>query len=249
MTVPTTNDPWKLVMAGRFQDAVEAYTREIAIDPWVGAYRGRAAAHLNLGDLDAALRDFRTAEEVRARNASRIAQIPTDAHSQDFGVVAWLRGQYQEAREHWARAVELLMTAGNVMTDAAGGVESGLLLWFAGVRLKAGAYREAASRLLERLCRSERIGLWPGPGALYVLGRISADAMFEAADSMSRMLTDRQMCQAHFYHGVQALSKGDFPLFAAEMSKAVARGESTRIEHEYYLAKYELGRAPTSPGA
>ena len=59
-------------------------------------------------------------------------------------------------------------------------------------------------------------------------------------------LKERWQCAADFYVGLGALRKGDVPTFLVSMRRCAAskRGE---LEHEYYLARWELDRGFPQP--
>ncbi len=233
-------DPFKLIIEGKFKEAVEQCSTELETKLSSPTINTRGFAYLNLGDLDRALADFQKAEEVRYQ------ALPdqTDAYQQEIGMVLWLKGQEQEAASIWYNLVQALTKGKIVFSDMAGGVQNGALLWFASCYEGLRNYYEPAKKFLEKKVKSPKIRHWPGPIAQYLLKNLSEEELIQAATcNESKILEDRQLCQANFYIGAKALANGDKKRFKESMLESVRTGKRSRIELEYYLAKYELERA------
>jgi hypothetical protein len=106
---------------------------------------------------------------------------------------------------------------------------------------------------LRRLSRKSSIDYWPGPLARYVLGEISfAEVLaalskqsdvgnpFEAA--LADVLARRWLCVALFHDGLRHRVTGQEELCMGRMQECFGL-ENPFIEPEWYLARYEVGRA------
>lgn len=234
-------DPFELIIEGKFKEAVEQCSTELETELSSPTINTRGFAYLNLGDLDKALADFQKAEEVRYR----VLPDQTDSYQKEIGMVLWLKGQEQEAANIWYNLVQALTKGKIVFSDLAGGVQSGTLLWFASCYEGLRNYYEPAKKFLEKKAKSSKIRDWPGPIAQYLLGISPEEELIHLATSStkSEILGDRRLCQAYFYIGAKALANGDKKRFKESMLESVRTGKRSRIELEYYLAKYELERA------
>ena len=144
-------DPWQLLKDNRYVEAIEAYTDSLRERESSPNYCNRAIAQLSIGFLDRALLDFEAAERCRPPKLAR-----GDAYQQWIGTVHWIAGAELKAAETWSQLVEALEAGDIGYTDAAGGVGSGALLWFAATWLDNTQLLTAARQWLERLVRSRR---------------------------------------------------------------------------------------------
>lgn len=230
-------DAWSLIKAGRFAEAVARYSEKLASEPDGPNFSNRAIAYLNQGDLDAALADFRRAEESRAGRPAG------DGYPIKEGAVVWLMGREKEAADIWSGLVDKHNAGQIVYSDASGGVQCGALIWFASCHPVGADRRPAAIRFLKNCCRSKRIASWPGAVGPFLLDKLSEDDLLTAAKrTTSSVLAGRQLCQAHFYAGAKAFERMDLPQFRDHMLKAAEFGSETRLEMEGYLAQREAKR-------
>lgn len=226
-------DPWQLIKEGRFADAVDAYTQQLTETRTAFSFRNRAIAHLNLGQLDLALADFESAEEID--------KSQTDANLKSLGVVHWLSGHETDAVKCWKKAVDMLERKEIQYTDGAGGVQSASLLWFAGKRLRNVSLQKSANHLLKKLLKSRRSRNWPGPIGRLLLQQIDADSLRSLA-STAPVLRERELCQVEFYISMQLLEHDTQQHFLDSLQRATAHSAAL-IECEFYLAQDELRRA------
>ncbi len=217
--------PWNLVKTGRFQEAVEEFTAELAAKPSRASHNNRGLAHLHLGNYDDALADFQAAD--------------SEGEGSLVGVALWMAGRFREAAEVWARGAQAMFEGRIRSTDAAGGVSIGNLLWFASVRLHDAELQKSAHKLLRKRLRTKQSHAWPGHISRYLLGMIT-EADVRAAVSTTPLLRERQLCKATFYIGVQSLSAGNTDCYFMDMKLTTALGDVSRLEEEYYLALYEM---------
>jgi len=226
------NDPWNLIASGHYEQAVRAFTSRLRRDKSLGNYRNRAVAYLNLGDYDKALADLRAADTMQV--------TPGDSCLQSIGVAQWLAGRESEAASTWRDLVRAFEQRKIHYTDAAGGVKSPCLLWFAAVRLGQDELLEAARRLLNEKVspRNGRIENWPGPIAKFLLGQITEAQLRSEVEPQIPVLHERELCQAEFYIGVRRLQLGDHA-GAKRAFRTAARLAAAKVENEYYLALHE----------
>ncbi|MHB1044152.1 MAG: hypothetical protein ACYC0Q_15125 [Eubacteriales bacterium] len=227
---------FQLILDGKIDEALALYTRDIENDFSSVTLIGRGRAYLYLNELDKALADFEMAAKIR----EQVNLGPTDGHLQMIGVTLWLKGKEQEAADVWNRLVQDHLADKIEYSDRAGGVESGNLLWYAASFEKFRNYRKQAEKLLKKKSKHERIKYWPGPVAQYLLGNMSEDDLILTARKSNR--EKRYLCEAYFYIGARALSKGDKKHFRKAMADSVATGPPNYVENEFYLARYELAR-------
>lgn len=90
---------------GRFQDAYEAYSKSVQIDPnFAEGYGGRGYALQDLGDLEGASRDYSKAIELDPTYADGFS---------NRGVVRLKLGKYKLAKEDAVKAKELYLAQSN----------------------------------------------------------------------------------------------------------------------------------------
>jgi lipoprotein NlpI len=228
-------DAWTLFKNDQYADAAAAYTQELHSSPSPPVFNNRGLAYLNLGDFDAALSDFRSADALDGGGE----------HAPSFcGVAFWMGGCAQEAITAWSVGVEASLAGKICYADAAGGVTIGNLLMFAGVRCDNSDAKKLATRLLRKRLRAKQSAAWPGSISRYLLDDLSEADLLSRVSSVP-VLRERQMCQASFYTGVRALSVGDAAEFTRAMNEAVQFGRVVKLEAEYYLALHE-NRQPAS---
>ena len=235
-------DAWEDITAGRFQEAVAAYSallRERASPP---DYCNRGIAYLNLGLLEHARHDFEAAEQSRGLRAR------SDAYLQWVGTAQWLAGEEREAAHTWGELVAATGRGQIGYSDAAGGVGNACLLWFAAVRLGDAGLLGPARRLLRGQAKKRCISSWPGPIAPFLLGRqAEPDRLLERVTTVPA-LRERELCQAEFYVAVRALASGQ----PAEWERGLRRAAEVRgalLAKEYYLATHESRRLSEGSGA
>jgi hypothetical protein len=170
-------DPWKLAFAHRGREAVAAMNRFVRREP--GDYlhhANRGILYLFLDRLDEAFADFAQARELHLRSVPE----GEGAYSRDLATVEWLRGNKAEAIREVRSAVDGILDGTITYADFAGGVGPGLLLWFMGLRADDAEAAQYALKYLKKLSKRRKIKSWPGPLALYALGKLSfEDVLYE----------------------------------------------------------------------
>jgi tetratricopeptide (TPR) repeat protein len=228
---------FELFLEGRIEEAITAYSHEFKAKPSPLTLANRALARLSLGDHAGALADYRAAEEMQVREGGERG----DAYSKRIGLVYWLMGLEEEALRVWEDVVDALSSGGIAFTDAAGGVQSGLLVWFSSAVRKDQAAHRKAITFLSKLSKKSSSKNWPGPIANYVLGSIDYTTLMQAAQQQSTLAL-RRGCQAVFYAAVDASAHGDLVRMVQLQKMAIEYGEEAALEIEYFLAGHEFKR-------
>lgn len=230
-----------MIKAGQYEEAAEAYTELLRERESAPNYVNRGIAHLNRGALDLALLDFDAADRCRPANVGR-----GDSCGHWIGTTHWLAGAERQAAQVWLELVDGLESGDIGYTDAAGGVGSGALLWFAGAWLEDAELLARSRRWLSRVCRS-RGTVWPKPVGLLLLGRATAAELPPLTSSVP-ILHERQLCQAYFYEAVAARTASAEPGTTVALENA-AKLSDAKLEQEWYLARHELARLRRDGGA
>jgi hypothetical protein len=219
---------WDLIVAGNFEEACHAADREAGESLSILPLRNKVFALLCLWRHQDAV-DI--CEEIIRRQ-----QGDTDSDFIFLGVSLWLLRQLKKAITTWESASQ------TVYTDAAGGIEVPLLLFYAGVRCEDPLLREQADRQLRKLGKRKAAGNWPGPIAHFVLNELSEQQLLEKT-SKQPLVRAKQRCQAAFFRGVVRLLNDDQGGFLACMQESVTQGPTSLMQQEYYLANGELQSA------
>lgn len=250
-------DPWNLMETKQYEAAVREYTRlyrKEKSDLWLN---NRGLAYLLMGDHAASLADYQHGIQAN----------PSESRSTHpfiyAGICLWYLNRPDEAIPTWRAG----LTA--PYADAAGGVELPALLLYGGIRLEMSALMKEATRLLKKHWskylrrqkqRQERsrptshaafvhpgLVAWPGAIVPLLLGELDVGRFREAADgTTSDILRQRQRCAADFYVGVHAALQSDVPTFEQSMRRC-ASSERGLLEHEYFLARWEVERGFPRP--
>jgi tetratricopeptide (TPR) repeat protein len=239
--------PWEMVSAHRYAQAVAAYRLELKTTGRDSAstWAEMATALLCLGELKEALKAFERAQSLH--------KIPNSLpYFDDIATVQWLLGMKTEALQTVRRAVDGVLDRSIIYTDMAGGVTQGVLLWYMGVSLNDEVSVAHAIKYLENRCKRERIQMFPGHIARYILGECPFYEVVKAATGGSNvevavaaagsdLQKRRGLCEALFYDGVLCRSRNNEAGCLARMQKCHAL-ENPILEVEWYLAAEECRR-------
>ncbi|MFL6465320.1 MAG: hypothetical protein ACJ73N_13035 [Bryobacteraceae bacterium] len=216
---------WDLIKEGSFEAACQAADEEMANSTSTLPMRNKIIALLNLAEYEKAISLSATVIEKTGGS--------TDTDFIFLGVAQWLQGDSVSAIANWRKAT------GTDYTDAAGGVEAPLLLFYAAAKSGADDLRSESLKLLKKLCRPKSKLPWPGPLASYVLGQIDEQALRGAIDQQP-ILAAKQTCQADFYVGLMNLTHGESRQFSVTMERAISHVPFALQKCEFYLARNEL---------
>ena len=258
-----SQDPWHLISAHRYEEAVAAYDAQLAADESGYYAANRATALLCAGRLSEALEGFSMANDAARQSlASRSTRL------EHMGTVLWLMGHRSVAKELFRSAADGIRYGTITHSDIAGGVGEGLLLWYAGVTTRDRDAMEHAVEYLTHLAKKSRIKSWPGPLALFVIER-QAQSLFPRALPFKELLRDsfqtgnlqevieqaksdilkrRELIQALFVLGTKRRKKGD-KAGCLRAFQQCAQLENPYVEQEWYLAAAEVGLFPPGGSA
>jgi lipoprotein NlpI len=164
---------------GDWDGAIEDYTRALALDPkHPGVHSELGVVHHHKGECERAIVHLTTAIDLAPRD-------PDPAKHR--GLVQFCRGKFEAAAADLRRSLELRFD-----------VYAVLFYYVARRRLSEQATQELIS-LAERLNGPG----WPAPVIELYLGRLSEQAVLEAAR------TPQNQAEAHFYIGEWHLLRGD----------------------------------------
>jgi hypothetical protein len=155
----------------------------------------------------------------------------TDFHFSGLG--NWLIGNWQQAIAVWEKAKNALYK------DAAGGINTQVFLYFAGVKMSNKSLKYKALASVRKILKSKRSTNWPGPIGNFLVGDINETELLSHISS-APILRERQLCQANFVIGVKLLDCEDRQGYYAKLKEVIALGVPSYVEKLYYLAKGEL---------
>ena len=242
-------DPWHLIKAHQYEEAVAVYDVQLAAgEDYEAIVANRATALLCCGRLSEALEGFATANDIARQSRATPKSAP---FLKSMGTVLWLMGHKSVAKELYRSAVDGIRYGTIAYADAASGVGQGLLLWYAGITTKDRSATEHAVDYLARLAKKSRIKIWPGPLAQFLLGRKSlkellretfeTDNLREITErAKSDILTRRHLIEALFVLGTQRRKRGDQD-GCRRAFKECAQLEILHVVEEWYLAAAEAG--------
>ena len=227
-----SRDPWVHIQNGDYAIAVEKYSELIDSKPDPPFYSNRGIAHLNLGELQLALKDFQSAHHLQDH--------ASDRYRQWTATVYWLLADYAKAQEQWTVLVDDLERGNIQYSDGSGGTHNGCFLWFASTLNDLPDGVELAERSMKRLLGSARSKNWPGPVAAFILNQIDADTLRSCVSEVDARRR-RESCQVDFYAAIKNLRENE----NSECQKLLQQASSepkALIESEFYLAQHELRR-------
>ena len=221
------SNAWDLIKAGEFSQACLVADEESTNSGSILPMRNKVIALLNLHKYDEVIT---LSNLIIQRNNGE-----TDTDSIFLGVAHWLKGQHIDAMSAWHRATK------TNYTDAAGGVEAYLLLFYASVRDELIDLKNDSLKTLLGMHKSAE-KIWPGPIAGYVSGRITESELREKISSQP-ILRAKQTCQAAFYIALMNLIDSKPILFQQRMQESAMQGSFSLTKQEYYLANLEIGNS------
>lgn len=149
------------------------------------------------------------------------------------GIAHCILGKKKEAIEIWQSAQK------SKYTDAAGGVELQILLYFSSLKISDEVLKSYSKKAIKKLLKSKRATNWPGPLGHYVLGNLTNEEILSYTSDLA-ILRERQLCQAYFVRGVKELEKDNLTRYEENLQSSISFGPPTYLEPLFYLAKGEL---------
>lgn len=176
-------------------------------------YICRAITYKAMGDADHAIADYDHVIGLDAKDASAYRYR---------GTVYFLSGAFAKALADFDQSVQLVPE------------QAYTALW----RDLAASRVSQPSRLKEAMSRLD-MTRWPAPLVRLLVGEISIEEMFAAADDANAAIKKGQICEANFYSAELALQRNDNDEASRLLKLAVADCPKSFVE--YSSAKTELG--------
>ncbi len=216
---------WELVKNGDYEQACLVADEEFKQTSSVLPLRNKVFALLRL-------KQFADAAALCDRIIAK-QHGDTDSDFAFLGTSHWLDGRPDQAIAAWRAATN------TTYTDAAGGVEIGLLLLYASLRRSDESLRQEAESQLSRLSKQPEIKNWPGSIAPFVLHKCGESDLLSTL-SAQPVLRAKQLCQADFYIGLRRLAEGDKRGWIEQLVQSTSHGAICLMKQEFYLADGEL---------
>lgn len=220
------------------------------------AHHDRGVAYQELGDDEAALRDFERAmasapDELHYRQdraMMRIGMGELDSALRDLeyleqqgalgfnglrdlGRVRYLQGRYLESARAFGRALEIASDDADLAIAA---IWLHIALWRAD---------PAAGAPLNRVAAQLDPAAWPTPLVQMFAGTLSPEQALAKAASSSEHTDLRQRCEAHFYIGQLRRMQGDEQGALENFQRVVATDVREYTEYAWAKAELTMSRA------
>ena len=245
-----------LLWSHRYVEAIAACRRILSIKP------DDIAATSIMADALRALERYKEAlplfERVDAHEKGKPQITPGHPGQQmDISCLYWFMEDRPKAIALMRGLVDGILDGSiQYSTDVAGGMTQGLLLYYMGVAANRPDQTAFAldymRKRLNRLKSYHGLDSWPAPVARYYLGEMSFGDLLAAATGQQglpraidvgrgQLLRRRRLCQVLFHDGVKSRVHGAEGQCIGRMRECYA-SENPLIEHEWYLARYEVER-------
>jgi hypothetical protein len=228
---------WQLLQTGDFQKAIATFKEECSTKPkQLGPRTNIGIAMLCLGVPHEALQVF---ENI-------LASFPNSSRLHGWaGVACWLLENRNDAVQYWSAGL------GCDYTDAAGGMDLPLLLYFASIMDSTLFEREQAMLMMRERLLFREFENWPAVIARFLVGDTTAEEAMRHAvykESVGQMVpwhqdvAQRNVTRVHFYMGVDCLSKDDYSGFREQLSLCVQSPKCELVQERYLGAHFLRGR-------
>jgi hypothetical protein len=139
-------------------------------------------------------------------------------------------------------------------TEISGGASYGIIFCYMAATLRLSSDVDLALKYLTKLATRMRIQYWPGPAALFLLGRMTFDDAVKDATGFTDLrqakkaaegdlMTRRKLTNILFAAGVERRIAGDEPGCRTYMAKCASLS-TPLIEYEWELARGEVSMPP-----
>lgn len=180
--------------SARYDEAIEDFTQALRINPQhAPAYANRAKVRKDQGDFSGAIADFTQAVRLDPKDVLSYRRR---------GHVYYDTGKWLDALEDLGKASQLESGLRNEDYDL-------LRVWLITARL---GKRDQANALLDGHLKSRspgKISNWYRTLCQFLLGRISEDALMQAAEDSDLKKAGEQKCEACFYAASLHIIEGD----------------------------------------
>jgi tetratricopeptide (TPR) repeat protein len=239
------NDPWQLVKAGHYADAIKEYDLLIGSQPepklpWLV---NQALAMVALGRYSDAKKVFLETDDLARKGGSRMLMKAAQA--------ALLANSTDQALELSLLDVEQLQSHKTTFTDFFAGASSGLFLYYLGVSLASREARSKALKFLDQtIAEMQTMNPWPGPVARFMVGAASFQDVLNTASgattidkavavSKTDIAAARMLVTGLFYAATKHRDDGN-EKECAELMSQCCNLPNHHLELEWYLARREV---------
>jgi hypothetical protein len=221
----TDMDVWALVQNGYFKEACNKADLEYEQTKNIFLLRNKVYAllHLNRYTEVISLTEFLIKE--------RSGESDTDFIF--CGIAHWSNKDKNKAVQVWQRAENCKYT------DAAGGIELQIILYYSGIKLQDKKLKTTSSKKIAKLLNSKRSVNWPAPLGKFILNALTQDELSNTI-SQTPTLRERQLCQRDFTLAVKELENDNNEAYVKRLGDSMNYGPSSYVEQLFYLAKGEI---------
>jgi hypothetical protein len=212
---------WKQIKGGKKKEIVERLKKRVKRNPSWPSLMDLGLAHLVGNDLHEACCVFDQLIEKEPQFS---------ANFEYKGLCHWLMNNRKESVGAWQKGLKCQYT------DAAGGMQIPLLLFFASVRHPPTFDQQKAEHLIKKILTKDWADDWPAPLGKYLLEMIDYQQLVECGKEYDYVRT--KDLRVVFYHGVMALKKDDVVEFKYRMQEC-SKITGLDCEYEYLLACHE----------
>jgi tetratricopeptide (TPR) repeat protein len=216
---------WSLVKNDEFEKACELADEEYVNTEDVSHLRNKIYALFHLKKYSEVISVSKKVIEIRKGE--------TDSDFLDLGIANWLLGKNSEAVEAWQKAQYCKYT------DAAGGIEPRIYLYFVAVKTKQDKLMAEVIKGIKKILKGKRSINWPGAAGHYLLNEFTDEELISCV-SNTPILRERQLCQAYFVMAIKKLERKDEDGYYDKLKGCISYGPASYLEQMYYLATGEL---------
>lgn len=218
-------DVWSLIKNGDFQEACDRADLEYSETKSIFPLRNKVYALFHLEMYSKALELLK-----------KIIILENGQADGDYifsGIAYWLLGKQKDAINIWEEGEKC------IYTDAAGGVELQLFLYFAAVDRKDIILKKKTEKKLKKILKSKTAINYPASLGLFLLGDLTEAQVFSNVSPVP-ILRERQSCQADFTIAIKRLEEGKEQEYKKKLKDTISHGASSFLSKMYYLAKGEI---------
>jgi tetratricopeptide (TPR) repeat protein len=237
----------QLVKSYRFREAVEAYKRQLREGPddeWANT-DGLGHALMAAGEFAEAIPYL-----------EKVGEYASSLHPGALGrqielsICHWMIGDRMRALGIIKELVIGVRDRKIHYTEISGGASYGLVLCYMATTLRSSSDIDLALNYLTKLATRRRIQYWPGPAALFLLGRVSFDDAMKDATGFTDLpkakkaaeedlMTRRKLTNILFAAGVERRMSGEEAGCRFYMVECASL-TNPQVEEEWYLARGEI---------
>ena len=237
---------WQLFDSYRFNEAVEAYKRQLREGPddeWANM-AGLGKSLIAVGEYAEAIPYLEKVDEYEHRLPGRPGQAV------QLSVCHWMFGERMRALDIIKMLAIGVRDRKIYYADFSGGASYGLILCYMAATLNLSSDVDLALKYLTKLATRDRIHSWPGPAALFLLDRLPFEDAIKGATGFADLprakqaaeqdlMTRRRLTNILFAAGVARRLAGDEPWCRTYMAECASL-TNPLVEYVWYLAKGEV---------